>query len=136
MILAGCSSVEPDKQIAPGGKEREAGATFLTPESPTLEQLVDQTGRDIELIEVEISEVFNPEKNRIIFEVRYKFGEQETLLGNFGLHPPEAPGTFLVATNGILKPGGMIQLTMIVLDEIELESRLQVGVNRISFRSE
>lgn len=88
-------------------------------------------------VEIDVSEVVNPKKIRLTFEVHYQGGNGEKLqLGSFALYPPDDPGTFIVATGGRLRSGGAIVLSMNVLDEVGPRDRVRVTVRRISFRQE
>jgi hypothetical protein len=88
-------------------------------------------------VEVDISEVENPKKIRLTFEVHYQSGSGERVqLGTFALFPPDNPGRFLVATKGRLRSGGAIVLSMVPLDEVGPRDRVQVKVRRISVRQE
>lgn len=138
LILAACSSVEQDKGAVDLrlDERRKEVASYLTPKSRTFLRPIDQSAEGQELVEIEIAEVVNPEKIRVIFEVHFRHEEEKVLLGTFGLYPPDEPGTFLVTTQGRLAAEGSIVLTMEVLDEVEPGSPLQVGVGLISFRKE
>jgi hypothetical protein len=88
-------------------------------------------------VEVDISEVVNPKKIRLTFEVHYQPGNGErSLLGTFALFPPDNPGRFIVATGGRLRSGGAIVLSMVPLDEVGQQDRVRVTVRSISFRQE
>lgn len=86
-------------------------------------------------VEIDIAEVFNPGKIRIAFEVHYQ-GEngEKVLLGTFGLFPPDKRGKFIVATRGKLRSGGVIVLSLQVLDEVGPQDEVRVTVGRIGFR--
>lgn len=88
-------------------------------------------------VEVDISEVVNPKKIRLTFEVHYQPVRGERVqLGTFALFPPDNPGRFIVATGGRLRSGGAILLSMVPLDEVGPQDRAQVTVRSISFRQE
>jgi hypothetical protein len=88
-------------------------------------------------VEVDISEVVNPKRLRLTFEVHYQPENGEQLqLGSFGLFPPDNPGRFIVATRGRLRSGGAIVLSMKVLDEVGPQDRVRVTVRGISLRRE
>lgn len=87
-------------------------------------------------VEVDIAEVVNPKRLRLTFEVHYQPEQGEKLrLGSFALFPPDNPGKFIVATQGRLRSGGAIVLSMLVLDEVAPEDRVRVEVRQISFRT-
>ena len=88
-------------------------------------------------VEIDVSEVVNPKRIRLTFEVHYQPGNGErSLLGTFALFPPDNPGRFLVATGGRLRSGGAIVLSMVPLDEVGQQDRVRVTVRSISFRQE
>jgi hypothetical protein len=86
-------------------------------------------------VEIEIVEVFNPDRIRIAFEVHYQ-GEngEKVLLGTFGLFPPDRRGRFIVATRGRLRSGGVIILSLQVLDKVGPEDEVRVRVGPIGLR--
>lgn len=89
------------------------------------------------LVEIDISEVENPKKIRLTFEVHLQPGSGEKVeLGTFALFPPDNPGRFLVATGGRLRSGGAVVLSMVPLDEVGQQDRVRVTVRSISFRQE
>ncbi len=88
-------------------------------------------------VQIEISDVVNPATVPIGFDVHYRPGNGEkVLLGMIALFPPDKPGTFIVATRGLLRRGGAIVVSMLVLKEPEPTDRIQVTLKRISFRTE
>ncbi len=88
-------------------------------------------------VEIDISEVLNPKKIRLAFEVHYQGGNGEkVLLGNFALFPPDRPGKFIVATGGHLRSEGAVVLSMLVLDEVGPADRVAVKVRHLSLRKE
>lgn len=88
-------------------------------------------------VEIEISEVQNPKKIRLTFEVHHQRDDRDqVLLGTFSLYPPDNPGKFIVGTRGRLRSGGTIVLSMVVLDKAGPEDTVQVTVKQISLRHE
>jgi hypothetical protein len=80
-------------------------------------------------VQVEIVDVDNPKRIRHVFEVHYEPPEGESvLLGTFSLFPPDRPGTFIVATEGRVRPEGTILLSLKPLDEVSGEDRLRIGM--------
>lgn len=106
----------------------------------TLVQRLDPDLEDAErqkLVEIEITDVVNPEGLRVSFELAYLPPDGERLLlGTFGLFPPDDPGEFLVATRGELRAGGSLELSMIVHDEIGRDDELRVELKRLALREE
>jgi hypothetical protein len=91
----------------------------------------------VKFVEVDIADVVNPRRVRLTFEVHYQRGNGEKLLlGSFALFPPDHPGKFIVATEGRLRSGGAIVLSMVVLDEVGPQDKVRATVRRISFRQE
>lgn len=128
MTEATRSGTEPDRSFTLDLANRSA----LRPIGP---ELADPAAA--KLVEVEIASVLNPKKIRLAFEVRYRPGEgEEQQLGSFALFPPDRPGKFLVATQGRLRSGGSLVLSMQVLDEVGPKDEVRVTVKRIALRRE
>ena len=90
----------------------------------------------VKFVEVDISDVLNPRRVRLTFEVHHqRTNGEKILLGSFALFPPDHPGKFIVPTGGHLQNGGAIVLSMLVLDEVGPQDRVQVKVRRLSFRN-
>ena len=88
-------------------------------------------------MQVEVSEVNNPQKYPIKFEVSYQPKDQEKIfLGSFSLFPPNNPGKFIVATQGKVKGEGKIILSLVTSAQAKSAETLKVGVKRIRLRSE
>jgi hypothetical protein len=89
----------------------------------------------VKFVEIDIADVLNPKRIRLTFEVHYRRENGEKLLlGSFALFPPDNPGKFIIATQGRLRNGGAIVLSMRVLDEVGTEDKVRVTVRQISFR--
>lgn len=70
------------------------------------------------LVQVELTELSNPRRTPIAFEVRYRMQTgDERLLGAFSPFPPDNPGRFIVPTGGRLAPGGTLAVTLVRLHE-------------------
>jgi hypothetical protein len=84
-------------------------------------------------VQIEVTEAFNPQRIPLIFNVHYQppHGEK-SLLGTFGLFPPDNPGTFIVATRGKLQSGGLIIVSLVPLEQVDEEAEIRVQVKRIS----
>jgi hypothetical protein len=138
LILGACGSVgQEGGAVAPGpGDGGEGVSSYLTPESRALVRPLGGDAEGRKLIEIEIAEVVNPQRIRVSLEVHHRIGQDEVLLGTFGLYPPDDPGTFLISAKAPLPAEGSLVLTLQVLDEVSPEDRLRIGVGRISFRKE
>jgi hypothetical protein len=87
-------------------------------------------------VQVEIERVINPRLVRIVFELSYRAeAGAETLLGSFGLFPPDKAGTYIVATRGLVHDGGAVVLSMNPLDAVDSGDRVQVDLKAITFRA-
>ena len=121
-------------------RSESRGSLILDLETQTVTQAVGaELARSAlqKFVQIEITEVHNPKKLRVIFEVHYRLENgEETLLGSFSLFPPDNPGDFIVATRGELRNEGEIVVSMQVLDEVEPEDELRVTMEQISFREE
>lgn len=95
-------------------------------------ELASQSKR--KFVAIEISDVHNPGRIRISFDVYHRPNDQEqTLLGTFGLFPPDEPGRFIVATKGVTERIGEIVVSMNVLDEVTSTDEVRVTIKRIYF---
>ena len=70
-------------------------------------------------------------------QVNYQSGkEPQTTLGSFSLFPPDNPGSFIVATQGKVRPGGAIVLSLLIPAELDNRDTLRVAVKRLRFVNE
>lgn len=113
---------------------------YLDLNNPQIEQSIEPEDREVEkskFVQVEVSEVNNPQKYPIKFQVSFqpKDGEK-ILLGGFSLFPPNNPGKFIVATQGKVRGEGKIILLLVTAEDAKAADTLKVGVKRIRLRSE
>lgn len=105
-----------------------------------IEQPVEPGNREVEgakFVQVEVSEVNNPQKYPVKLEVSYQPKDQEKIfLGSFSLFPPNNPGKFIVPTQGRVKGEGKIILTLVTSEQAKAGDTLKVGVKRLQFRKE
>ena len=113
---------------------------YLDLDKPQVEQPISPEDTAVErakFVEVEVSEVTNPQNYPVRFEVRYQPKDQEQiLLGSFSLYPSNNPGTFIVATQGKVRSEGKIILTLVTSEKAKPGDLLKVGVKRIRLRKE
>lgn len=113
---------------------------YLDLKKPQIEQSIEPGDREVErskFVQVEVTEVNNPQKYPVKFEVSFQPKDQEKiLLGSFSLFPPNNPGKFIVATQGKVKGEGKIILTLLTSEQAKAADTLRVGVKRIRLRSE
>jgi hypothetical protein len=85
-------------------------------------------------VRVQITDVHNPRRLRLTFDLRYRVeGREDVLLGTFGLYPPDNPRRFVVATRGELRKEGAVVLSMRILDEVGPADELRLAVKPLSF---
>jgi hypothetical protein len=85
-------------------------------------------------VRVQVTDVHNPRRLRLSFEVRYRVeGREDVFLGSFALYPPDEHRGFIVATRGELRREGAVVLAMQVLDEVEPGDELRLTVKPLSF---
>ena len=110
---------------------------FLDLNKPEIEQSIqpgDLKIADAKFVQVEVSEVTNPQNRAAQFEVRYQPKEGEKVfLGVFSLFPPNNPGKFIVPTHGKVKPEGKIILSLVKPEGLKAGDVVRVGVKKFKF---
>ncbi len=105
--------------------------------NPSLSQPIEPTDEGVEgakFVQVEVSEVLNPKKYALTFEVRYQpKSNTKIYLGGFSLYPADNPRKFIVPTQGKVKNEGAIVLSMVITDKVDTRDLVKVGVKRIKF---
>jgi hypothetical protein len=85
-------------------------------------------------VQIEVTGVQNPKNYPLTFQV--DFQEQDgsnTHLGSFSLYPSDSPGKFIVATQGKLKDGGAVVLSLVPPDEVQPGDTVRVTVKKFKF---
>ena len=82
-------------------------------------------------VQVEIGTVYNPALRSVIFNVFYREGQNNTLLGSFSMYPPDNPGTFIVPTQAKLKAGATVVISMQLPDDVRKGDTLAVGIKAV-----
>lgn len=104
---------------------------------PELEQsikLADQDVANAKFVQVEITNVINPNNVPARFEVHFQPREGEKiLLGSFSLYPSNNPGKFIVPTQGKVKGEGKLILTLAKSDRVKPGDVVQVEVKPLKF---
>lgn len=91
-------------------------------------------GPAYKFVQVEVTEVLNPKKYPLTFEVRYQSKDNvKTYLGSFSLYPADNPGKFIVATQGKVKDEGAIILSFVIPDKVDTRDTIKVTVKKIKF---
>ncbi|HEX3254058.1 MAG TPA: hypothetical protein VHS05_31775 [Pyrinomonadaceae bacterium] len=107
---------------------------FLDLDKPELEQPIDPGDAIAKFVQVEVTEVTNPQSRPAQFEVRYQPKEGERiLLGSFSLYPPNKPGRFIVPTQGKVKGEGKLVLSLVKSDRMVAGDVVRVGVKKLKF---
>jgi hypothetical protein len=121
-----------------GAGDVVAGAGYtLDPGHPVAEQVLGpdiDAASTLKFVQVEVGAVFNPRRIPLSFNVHFRPPNgEETLLGTFGLFPPDNPGTFIVATSGRLQSCGTVIVTLVPLATVNDPSEIRVQLKRIGF---
>jgi hypothetical protein len=53
----------------------------------------------------------------------------------FSFYPADHPGRFIVAARGQVKAGGAIQVSLVVVDTVDLRAPLKVGIRSLNLIS-
>ncbi len=110
---------------------------YLDLSKPSVTQPIEPKGGGQEgykFVQVEVTEVLNPKKYPLTFEVRYQSKNNvKTYLGSFSLYPADNPGKFIVATQGKVKDEGAIILSLVIPDKIDSRDTIKVTVKKIKF---
>lgn len=120
------------------GRESCGGSARMSSLSaPTLEQAVDSgtaTAPEWAFVQVVVAKISNPERIPISFEVHFhSMDGKKDYLGSFSPFPPDNPGTFIVATRGLLKAGGTVSVTLVALQPVSTTQAVYTCVDSITF---
>jgi len=110
---------------------------FLDLDKPEIEQPIEPVDTErakSKFVQVEVTQVNNPQNRPVRFEVRYqpKDGEK-ILLGAFSLYPSNNPGKFIVPTQGKVKGEGKLILSLVKSDKAVAGDVVRVGVKKLKF---
>ena len=104
--------------------------------NPSINQPIEPTNgvEGAKFVQVEVAEVLNPKKYALTFEVHYQpTSTARIYLGSFSLYPADNPGKFIVPTQGKVKNGGAIVLSMVIADKVDARDPVNVRVKKIKF---
>ncbi|MBC7789157.1 MAG: hypothetical protein H7Z74_04345 [Anaerolineae bacterium] len=105
---------------------------YLDISTPSIEQAIDAriaANATPKFVQVEVTQVTNPKKHPLTFEVRYRSTSNAPIyLGSFSLYPSDNPGKFLVATQGKVTGEGAIILSLMTPDKIDSTDVVRVAV--------
>lgn len=86
----------------------------------------------VQFVQVEITEVRNPKKVSLAFQVYFQSKSKEKVyLGSFSLYPSDNPGKFIVPTQGKLKEKGAVVLSMVMQDGAPPRDDIRVTVKKM-----
>ena len=109
----------------------------LHPANPIAQQAVELDQNALQgkkFVQIEVTHVNNPQRIPLSFAVHFQPAQGEAIyLGNFSLFPPDNPGKFIVSTQGKLKSGGAVTVTLVPLQRVSGESEIRVQLKRFSF---
>jgi hypothetical protein len=127
LLLCGSSHCAPadPSQTTKVNSASDSPFIYLDTKNPSVTQPIKEKGETVanaKFVQVEVAEVRNPNRYALTFEVHYQPKDgPKVKLGSFSLFPADNPGTFIVATQGKVKQGGAIVITMVVLDRVTSE---------------
>lgn len=141
IYLTSCAarSVHPPSEVSTRSTPAESNVgklSYLDLNNPSIVQAItpEDAAEGRRFVRVEVKEVLNPKKYPITFRVHYQSKTNEkAYLGSFGLFPAENPGSFIVATRGMLRNEGAIILTLVVGSKVDAGDTVKVGVKKIRF---
>src|SRR5262249_46640721 len=85
-------------------------------------------------VQIEVAEVRNQKKYPLTFQVDFRDQDGAMAhLGSFSLYPADNPGKFIVATQGKLKDGGAIVLSLVPPENVPPGDEVRVTVKRFTF---
>ena len=139
LLLGACGPAAPNqaaaaKAASSENEGNEAAMRYLDFRHPALVAPVASMARSgsARFVLVEIGEVVNPARISLAFDVSFRPAQgREIRLGTFSLYPPDNPGRFIVATQGRVRAGGQVVVTMESPDALA-RSGVQVGVARVA----
>jgi hypothetical protein len=88
-------------------------------------------------LQVEVTEVINPHKYPLIFELYYQVPNNEKiLLGSFSLYPADNPGKFIVPTQRKLQKAGWLTLSLVTPENASFNDTLRITTTKMKFIKE
>lgn len=77
----------------------------------------------------------NPQRIPLSFDIHFRPAQgAKNYLGSFSLYPADNPGKFIVATQGKLRTGGTVSVTLMPLQRVDDDEKIRVRLARLSFR--
>ena len=145
-VSSNCGTLKPANQSNANTNTPDTNANaikndetlyHLDKSNPVISQPIEARSDGAEaakFVQVEVSEVLNPKKYALTFEVHYQpKNNAKIYLGSFSLYPADNPGKFIVPTQGKVKNEGAIVLSLVMADKVDVRDPVRVGVKRIKF---
>ena len=136
-ILLSCEPKTPESS-APNNTQVVDTVYHIDLSHPTLTQDLDSTYKNPEqmkFVEVEITHVVNPKEYPVLFSVDFiSVKGESSQLGVFSLYPSTNPGTFIIATQGMLRSFGKLELRLERPEEFVEGNIIEVEVKRIRLK--
>ena len=112
----------------------------LTSQNRTATQALESDLRAPEgykFVEVVVTKIVNPKRISIRFDVHYlPPNGEKVFLGTFSPFPADNPGTFIVPTQGKLKPGGELVLSLVLPGDVRDVEPLSAATKKMRLRRE
>ena len=119
----------------PSASQSRETLYYLDLNNPSFTQPIQRgidKAADARFVQVEVSEVQNPNKLALSFKVHYQSEDRSRVfLGSFSLYPADNPGKFIVATQGKVKDEGAVILEMSTPDQSSQKETVKVGIKRM-----
>jgi hypothetical protein len=119
------------------GVESQDRLFYLDLNAPTLVQPIEAQGEDVresKFAQIEVVNVLNPKKYPVTVQVDYTPpNDARVHLGSFSLFPADHPGKFIVPTQGKVRQGGAIVLSLQRPEQASLSDTVRIAVARIRF---
>jgi len=135
-ILA-CGSSSESHPKMPSDENVDSGFTFTVKNRSARQELPSdlRSPRDYKFVEVVVVDVINPKQHAVGFEVHYRPPNEETIfLGTFSLFPADNPGSFIVPTQGKLRSGGELILSLVLPEDVPASDALRITTKNMTLR--
>ena len=140
LVISACASPGQKNTKMTSTENDDRERLTLTAKNRTATQPLPSDLRSPEnykFVEVVVTEVVNPKKYAISFEVNYRPPNGEKIfLGTFSLFPADNPGTFIVPTQGKLKSGGELILSLTLPDDVRDAEPVTITAKKMRLREE
>jgi hypothetical protein len=142
-VCVACGARSPDRVDKPNERSivtAEASQDSLhrlSLREPTLRRSLDSTTATDRLrhrfVRVQVTEVTNPSRVALSFELSYLVSGVTTPLGTVSLFPADNPGRFIIPTLGRLRDSGELVLTLVSPDAGAGRDAVRVTVRQLAF---